>query len=295
MKLFTHCFTLFIALTTVFLGNVSFTQEKDTTTSLLWEITGRKVKNPSYLFGTIHLISRDKFYFPESLQDKVKNSERLVMEIGGLSDQMQMASLLFLKEGDLFDHFTHEQTDSIINYMEQNLSYDSTQVRTMFGRMKPMALMQLFTKNAFGENPASYEMSLEKIAKEYELEIEGLESIEEQMAIFDNMTMEDQVEMVMSGIRSSEDSQQLMEQLQESYLSQDIDAIYKFMESDSSSMMNYEDDLLHDRNERWIPLIKKHVKKKRCFIAVGAAHLGGERGVINLLREEGYTVTPVKF
>ena len=295
MKLITHCFVLFIALTTVFFGNISFTQEKDTTTSLLWEITDRKVKNPSYLFGTIHLISRDKFYFPESLKDKVINSERLVMEIGGLSDQMQMASLLFLEEGDLFDHFTHEQTDSIINYMEENLSYDSTQVKTMFGRMKPMALMQLFSKNAFGENPASYEMSLEKIAKENELEIEGLESIEEQMAIFDNMTMEDQVEMVMSGIRSSEDSQLLMEQLQESYLSQDIDAIYKFMESDSSSMMNYEDDLLHNRNERWIPLIKKHVKKKRCFIAVGAAHLGGERGVINLLREEGYTVTPVKF
>lgn len=295
MKLFTHIFALFILFTSVFLGNISFGQEKDTTTSLLWEITGRKVKNPSYLFGTIHLISRDKFYFPESLQDKVKNSERLVMEIGGLSDQMEMASLLFLKEGDLFDHFTHEQTDSIINYMEENLSYDSTQVRTMFGRMKPMALMQLFSKNAFGENPASYEMSLEKIAKENELEIEGLESIEEQMAIFDNMTMEDQVEMVMSGIRSSEDSQLLMEQLQDTYLSQDIDAIYKFMESDSSSMMNYEDDLLHNRNEHWIPLIKKHVKKKHCFIAVGAAHLGGERGVINLLREEGYTVTPVKF
>lgn len=295
MKLFIHRATFLMSFVALIIGNNAFTQEKDTTSSLLWEITGKKVKSPSYLFGTIHLISADKFYFPDQLSAKVKKTERLVMEIGGLSDQIQMAHLLFLEEGNLFDHFSPSQTDSIINYIEKNLSYDSIQVRTMFGRMKPIALMQLFTKKAFGESPRSYEMEFEKIAKAEELEIKGLESIEEQMAIFDGMTMEDQVEMVMSGIVDDEESDSLIAKLQETYLSQDIEAIYSFMEADSTSLMKYEDDILFDRNARWIPLIKKHIKKKRCFIAVGAAHLGGEKGVINLLRAEGYTVTPIKF
>ena len=279
----------------LFNGFSQDTTSTDRTSSLLWEISGKKVKSPSYIFGTMHLIPKDQFLFPESLQEKVRNADLLVMEIGGLSEQMKGMQLMMLDEGNLFDFFSEDQADSIYDYSEENLGYSEEQLNTMFGKMKPFVLIQLMTKNAFGESPASYEMSLEKIAKEKEIPVEGLETIEEQMALFDSIPMEDQVEMVMSSLRNADSSAVETQKLIDAYLEQDIDALHRYMQQSESNMETFEDDFLNKRNENWVPQIKKFVKKNKIFIAVGAGHLGGEKGVIELLRKEGYTLTPVEL
>lgn len=266
-----------------------------TTSSLLWEISGKKVKSPSYLFGTMHLISADKFYYPEHLEEKLINSDILIMEIGGLQDQMEMMSKLFIEEGNLFDHFTEEQTDSLMVFMNKHFNYTENQVRTMFGGLKPIALMQVFSNLTFGETPKSYELSLESTAKKNEIAIKGLETVEEQAAIFDSISMKTQIEMVMSIVADIDKSIKETKELEEKYLSQDIDAIYKMIMEDSSGITNYENELLINRNIKWVPMIKKEIRKNKSFIAVGSGHLGGEKGLINLLREEGYTLTPIKF
>ena len=51
---------------------------------------------------------------------------------------------------------------------------------------------------------------------------------------------------------------------------------------------------LFKRNQNWIPKIEEKIKDHSCFIAVGAAHLPGDKGVLNMLKQKGYTVTPVK-
>lgn len=279
--------------TNFFSGFSQDTKSAERASSLLWEISGKKVKSPSYIFGTMHLIPKDQFLFPESLQDKVKNSDLLVMEIGGLSEQMKGMQLMMLEEGNLFDHFTEEQADSIYDYSEKNLGYTEEQLNTMFGKMKPFVLIQLMTKNAFGENPASYEMSLEKIAKEKEIEVEGLETVEEQMALFDSIPMKDQVKMVMSSLRNVDSSAIETQKLIDAYLKQDIDSLHRYMNQSDSEISGFEDEFLNKRNENWIPLIKQYIKKNKTFIAVGAGHLGGEKGVIELLRQEGYTLKPI--
>ncbi|MEX1191060.1 MAG: TraB/GumN family protein [Brumimicrobium sp.] len=293
MKLLKLCLLMVTLFTNLFNGFSQDTTAIERSSSLLWEVSGKKVKSPSYIFGTMHLIPREQFLFPESLQEKVRNADLLVMEIGGLSEQMKGMQLMMLEEGELFDYFTEEQADSIFDYSEEHLDYSEEQLRTMFGKMKPFVLIQLMTKEAFGENPASYEMSLEKIAKENEIQIEGLETIEEQMSLFDNLSNEEQVEMVMSSLRSVESSQEETEMLIEVYLSQDIDSLHKYMLESDMDFTTFEDNFLNKRNQKWIPKIKKMIKKNKAFIAVGAGHLGGENGVIQLLINEGYTLKPV--
>ena len=295
MKLLQLCLLIFTLFTNLFSGFSQDTTSTTPTSSLLWEISGKKVKSPSYIFGTMHLIPKDQFLFPESLQDKVKSSDLLVMEIGGLSEQMKGMQLMMLEEGNLFDHFTEEQADSIYDYSEEHLGYTEEQLNTMFGKMKPFVLIQLMTKNAFGESPASYEMSLEKIAKEKEIEIEGLETVEEQMALFDSIPMKDQVKMVMSSLRNADSSAVETQKLIDAYLQQDIDSLHRYMNQSDSEISGFEDEFLNNRNENWIPLIKQYIKKNKTFIAVGAGHLGGEKGVIELLKKEGYTLTPIKL
>jgi uncharacterized protein YbaP (TraB family) len=285
--------SILLSFFTTFIVSLLFSQQPET--SLLWEIKGKKVKSPSYLFGTMHLIPKDKFYFPEELQEKVRNSEVLMMEIGGISEQMKAANKMFLSEGSVFDFFSKTQQDSLFNYMKDELGLSESDARARYGRLKPLALMQLMTQNTFGESPESYELRLEMIAKKNGLQIAGLETVEEQMAIFDKIPNSEQAEMIMATVRG-QNSETETNRLIELYLAQDIDALAKTItESEGSGFSNFEEDFLTARNKRWIPLIQKAIRKNTCFIAVGAGHLGGPEGVIQLLREAGYTVEPIKF
>src|SRR5690554_4710223 len=285
-----------ILLLTSFIFAVHFGIAQDTpTSSLLWEVTGKKVKSPSYIFGTMHLIPNDDFLFPETLKEKVQGSDILVMEIGGLSEQMKAMQLMMLDTGTMFDYFNKEQLDSLFTYTETELGFDEAKMRMAFGKMKPFVLLQLFTKDAFGENPQSYEMSLEKIAKANEIEVLGLETVEEQIGFIDNLSSKEQVDMIMEALRSGDTGEIEMRKLIEVYLSQDIDEIHKYATTSDMSSPEFEEDFLNKRNKNWIAPIQKIIKKNKAFIAVGAAHLGGPQGVIELLKAEGYTLTPVKL
>lgn len=267
------------------------------TSSLLWEIKGKKVESPSYIMGTMHLIPKSQFLFPEHVETKLRNSEMLVMEIGGISEGANVIQYMMLDTGDVFNYFSEHQLDSLFTYTEEELGYDEERMRMMFSKMKPLVIMQMLSKDAFGKNPESYELTLEEIAKEDSIEISGLETIEEQVAIFDKISIEDQVDMLVTSLRMQykKDKSQDTGEIIDVFLTQDIDSIYRYTTTSGTDMKAMEKDFLTDRNKNWIPQIRKLIKKNKCFIAVGAAHLGGPNGVIELLRKEGYELTPVKL
>lgn len=287
--------TLLTIFTALFFTVHFVTAQETPANSLLWEVTGKKVKSPSYIFGTMHIIPNEDFLFPETLKDKVKAADILVMEIGGLSEQMKAIQLMMLDSGSMFDYFTKEQEDSIFAFTKETLGFEEEQMRMAFGKMKPFILMQLFTKDAFGENPQSYEMTLESIAKANDIEVLGLETIEEQMGFIDNLSPKDQVNMIMEALRSGDKGVAETRKLIDVYLSQDIDKIHNYTTTSDISSPEFEEDFLNKRNKNWIAPIKNIIKKNKAFIAVGAAHLGGPNGVIELLKAEGYTLTPVKL
>ena len=79
------------------------------------------------------------------------------------------------------------------------------------------------------------------------------------------------------------------------YKSQDIEAMSRMLgSSDETDLAKYESMLITTRNSNWIPIMKKMMQEKVTFFAVGAGHLGGEKGVVNLLRKAGYKVTALK-
>lgn len=290
---------LTISLLFVFLFSLQFlAQNKDSlSSSLLWEIKGKKVNSPSYIMGTMHLIPKEKFLFPDHVETKLRNSEVLVMEIGGISEGANVVQYMMLDTGNVFNYFSDSQLDSLFRYTEEELGYNEEKMRMMFSKMKPLVIMQLLTKDAFGENPESYELTLEEIAKEDSLKILGLETVEQQVAIFDKISIDDQVDILITSLRAeySETNSSASNTIVDVFLSQNIDSIYHYTTSSEADMKAMEKDFLTDRNENWIPQIRKLIKKNKCFIAVGAAHLGGPNGVIELLRKEGYELIPVKL
>ncbi len=262
--------------------------------TLLWKIEGKKVKKDAYIFGTIHLIEKEKFYFPDHFRKLVSNSGQIVLEIGNLN-QMEALNHMMLQQGTFFDFFTPEQTDSILVWAKESMGMEPEQFKMALGKMKPFTIVQLTTQKDLIGKIESYDMTIQSIAVENDIPVIGLETIAQQIAIFDNMDTLTQREMVMELIRNPQKQNETLQTMFEIYLEQNVDKMYQFISEEGGSMMDFSDDLLLKRNHDWIPKIEELIQKKSTLVAVGAGHLGGEEGVLRLLEKKGYTLTPVQF
>lgn len=274
------------------------TQEEDMT-SVLWKISSDSTKT-SYIFGTMHLMSEDSFFFPDTLRSLVANSDILVMELDGEIFDPSIIELMALEEGDFFDFFTEEQLDSIYLFAEEKLFLTEDLFKTSFAKMKPFIVSQVFAmfqtreSDTTSQETRSHEIEFNNIALNENIELIGLETAKDQISLFDNLPESVQSEMVMEQVRVT-DAEEGFTALSELYLTQNIDTIYNYIHDGDSYFASFEEAFLTRRNQNWIPKIISITKEQHAFIAVGAGHLGGPNGVVRLLRKEGFTVTPIKL
>jgi hypothetical protein len=262
--------------------------------SLLWQISGKDLDKPSYLFGTIHMICPDDYIWTPKMQQSFSEADEVCFEMD-LDDpavMMTIATGMLDNSGKtLRDYFSPADYKKLSTYIRDSLGLTIE----MFSTMKPMILPMIFTgKSAYCATPVSYEEKLTQSAKEGKKDIAGLETPEEQIAVLNNMPVDSVVKEVMdvvNGVQQEDDS--LFGQLITAYTSQDLPMLYELMHR-SADLRNEMGAFLDDRNIKWIPRMIDMMDKRSLFFAVGAGHLWGEKGVIQLLREEGYTVTPVR-
>lgn len=261
--------------------------------SLLWKVEGKGIREHVYLFGTIHLIDKEYFYFPEELKSLVQNSDQIILEIGDLN-QTDVLKHVMLTQGSFFDYFNSEQTDSIIEWANTELGINEAQFRLTMNKMKPFVVVQMAAQMGNDKEKESYELTIQRLATEKNIPVLGLETVESQMGIFDRMDSVQQNEMVMETIRTFQEQDSISAELYKTYSSQNVDEMYSIIASEPM-LKEMQAELLDNRNLAWIPKIKKISKKKNTFVAVGAGHLGGPNGVIRLLEREGYVLTAVKY
>jgi uncharacterized protein YbaP (TraB family) len=263
--------------------------------ALLWQITNEHNSDTSHLFGTMHMIESEFYIFPDQLKMLAKNSDAIVMELPGLPSPYEMLKYVMLKDDTLWNHFGAGQEDSLMNWVEEFTEFDRSMVKSVFSKMKPFALIQLTTASQFSGKVESYEMDFTEIAKEDSIEIIGLETVADQMKIFDDMSIEEQVEMLMATIRDPDADKDLLKLMQSIYFSQEIEELYELIHEEGGTIAEKEDAFLTNRNKNWIGKLKNILPDSKLFIAVGAGHLGGPEGVIRLLQKEGYTLTPIRL
>ncbi|MCE2710995.1 MAG: TraB/GumN family protein [Cryomorphaceae bacterium] len=263
--------------------------------ALLWKIEKKGMEKPSYLFGTIHLIEKEYFFFPDKLQKLVEKSDQLIMELAGIPSQQEALKHIQLKEGVFFDYFSVEQSDSILRWAKEELHMNDAQFRGVMTKMKPFVAVQLATQMHYFGKTESYEMTLEELAKKNEIPIKGLETVEEQMSLFDELSKEAQSEMVMEIVRNPKEQYESTQKIEQLYARQQVDSLYMLIVDSGGTIASENARFIDDRNVSWIPLIEELIREKRTFIAVGAGHLGGPNGVIRLLQQKGYTLTPIKL
>lgn len=260
--------------------------------STLWKIEGNGLETPSYLFGTIHITC------DATLEDDVKKAldetTQIVMELDmdDPSMQVKMMKGMYLKDGKtLKDFVSEEEYKSIDSLFINNMGMSVK----LLENVKPFFLSAMLYPKMIDCQMQSFEFELTKIAAEQEEEIYGLETIEEQIKVFDDIPLEDQyADLVRMAKDNLEYDKDTFAKMLEVYKSENITALLEMMDDENNKTVSeHQDTLLKQRNENWISKIGEYAKEQPTFFGVGAGHLPGENGVIQLLRTAGYTVTAV--
>jgi uncharacterized protein YbaP (TraB family) len=123
--------------------------------------------------------------------------------------------------------------------------------------------------------------------------IGGLETMDYQLSVFDSIPYDEQAQMLVEAIKQTDTDSDYLKDMIDVYVQQDLNKMMAMFEEEGSDLEGYEDVLLVNRNKNWIPVIKEEMGKQSTFFAVGAGHLGGETGVIHLLRKKGLTVSAI--
>ena len=275
--------------------------------SLLWEISGNGLKKPSHLYGTIHLIPKEDFFLTEATKKVFTTSQKVTFEINMKEMNNPMALLGMMTKammpgGKKLKDFLNDADYALVQRKFDSLGMPLR----MLERIKPMFLSVMVGND--GEKPAldgsaaesskttSYEMEFLQMGEKEKKEFAGLETVEFQMGIFDSIPYQAQADMLVKSIKGEGgEGKEEYKKMIEMYKSQDIEAMSRMLgSSDETDLAKYESMLITTRNSNWIPIMKKMMQEKVTFFAVGAGHLGGEKGVVNLLRKAGYKVTALK-
>ena len=280
-------------------------QPKQTTVenSLLWEISGNGLKTPSYLYGTIHLIPEEDFFVTEETQKALDASERVMFEINiddmtSMGAQFDLLMKAFMPNGITIESLLSEEEYKLVSDHFEAMGLPMF----MLQRIKPMFLSVMASEdfdpgammNEEEGGMLSYELEFADMAKKQKKEMGGLETIDFQMSMFDSIPYDVQAQMLVDAIEASgEGEEDEMDLMIELYKKQDLATMQSYFADPESPYAAYEELLLVNRNKNWIPIMAELMPKQKTFFAVGAGHLGGEYGVVNLLRAEGYTLTPL--
>jgi uncharacterized protein YbaP (TraB family) len=283
--------TIVICITLLVAGYQSSSAQQK---GLLWEISGKGMKQPAYLFGTIHMYDTSVYQLPQppfALLDKVKKAY-FELDFGKI-DMGEMMSSIFIKDSTQnIDKLLDSTSLTKLNKMiaaSASLKMLGNRVYTI----KPFLLLSIMM-GGDGKIP-SVDMELYKAALSKKDSVGGLETLKEQLAAVDAISIPAQVEMLRESLVKDRSLQEILNKLTNIYIKQDIENMLTELEDDMAADVNFNQKLAFDRNIVMADRIDVLLRTESPLIAVGAGHLGTSAGLIALLRKRGYKLKNIPF
>ncbi len=273
----------------------AFSQQNDNQNCLLWQITGKDLQDTSYLYGTVHIIPASEFFFYDNWIEKVNKCKYLILEADlkiGIAKQFTILKQMKLpNDSTLSDYMSRKEFIAYQSYMLDSLHISSSKYKLTLS-YTPFFSYSLLLDEIIPGDKMFYEKYLTNLAKKNKMKVIGLETVDYQLNLVQEIAIKEQIKMFLfdySQTKQTDFKKEYFKTL----------ALYKMQNLTELGNIEQDDDtdfyqkFVGNRNKNWIPLINGYIHKKPSFIAVGAGHLPGQNGVIQLLKNEGYTVTPV--
>lgn len=281
---------------------------------LLYRISGKDLTKPSYVIGTHHLANVGFAEKVPGLKDALTETEQVYGELkwDDLTnpDSMRiMKESMILKDGKtLKDVLSAEAYKKVDNYLKKTMGVGLShpQVAAQMGKLTPAALTNqltvlMYMQRHMGEfDPTStFDQYFQAQAQKNNEPVGGLETISFQTGIvFNSKTIDRQAEELICLIDHEELNADLMDEMTEAFYAQNLDALKKVMDTKINDKCDPTPEesarLIDNRNADWAAKMPDIMKARPTFFAVGAGHLPGDKGLLKLLRDAGYTVEAVK-
>lgn len=272
---------------------------------LLWKIDGNGAKQPSYVFGTHHLAPASLIDSVAGLKDAIKASKIYYGELDMSSFDIQKLQAMTMQK----IYLSEDSTWNVI-FTPQELAFIDSIIPSQ-APMPPTTKRLERVSPAFFDAQYAIQRAMQclpdfdinkqldktifSIANEQGIESRGFETNEFQLEVAYGAPLRQQAEELLADLRNPDADSEIKEMC-DIYMRQDYPALEKFTEKvrEGDVLQRAAERLIYSRNENWANQLKAVLPEGGVFIAVGAGHLPGKRGLLNLLREQGYTVTPVE-
>ena len=288
--------TLLLSLLATF-GLASFGQpsNKAAENTLLWRISGKGI-TPSYLFGTMHMICADDIQLSDSLKHAISRADDVYLELDmdNMFEMMNaMTKMKMRNDTTLSDLLSKAEYEKVKEYFGEN---SKLLPFAMIETYKPLLAASIIMEQQAGvcDNMISMEQLIMAEAKKNDVDIKGMETMDYQISIFDSIPYSLQAKQLLKMVEGgNEEDETDMQKLMDAYRSQQLDEMEALTLKEDMGIQNFTDLLLYNRNANWAKKLENLMGARSLVVAVGAGHLPGEKGVINLLRKAGYKVEPV--
>lgn len=280
---------------------------------LLYAISGNGLDKPSYVLGTYHFasssFSNEIPGFNKAMEEVAQVCGEVVMDDMTTPENLiKMQKAMMLPDDQKIEQVLSKQEMDALNALMKQLlgaDFSNPAVGAQMGRFTPGAIYLQLTSLLYLKKNPSFNLNdgidtyVQTVAKNNKKGVLGLETIDRQIdVLLQGQTLERQKQLLLCFIENLDYHQQITDELIKAYYAGDLDAIEKLGDKklgDGCDSTDEEDQLLiYGRNADWLEKMPAIMKEKPTLFAVGAAHLVGEKGVLQLLGQEGYIVTPMK-
>ena len=290
-------------LATLFLISIAFGAHAQ----LLWKVSGNELEKPSYIFGTHHLA-------PFSIMDSIPGIMAAFGETTQVVGELLMADMqtpeavqamqklmMIPNDTTLQTLLTPDEYEMVNTFTKENLGLNLD----MAPKLKPgfisnNVVVVLCAKNMPGFNPQQQlDAFFQNLGKETGKKLGALETMEFQLnLLFNSSSLQRQAEILVCQLSDVEKTIDSAMKITDAYMTQDLDKIYELSKEKEGTKCDMQPEefnaLIDNRNIAWMDKLPEMIKQESTFVVVGAAHLPGENGVLNLLKNAGYTVEGVK-
>ncbi|MFM8586583.1 MAG: TraB/GumN family protein [Gammaproteobacteria bacterium] len=261
---------------------------------LVWVVqgTGGKV----YIAGSMHLLRRDRPALPEAITEAYRESESLVMEldVDDINEQAMAAQMLgaaSFSDGRTLPSVAGETRWNALQPVLATLQFPAPFAATL----EPWGLSILLTTLEYArlgfDAEVGVEKQLQKLAAADKKAIAGLETPEFQISLFDSLPLDEQLQLLDMTLSDIAEMPTMADDLYLAWRRGDTRRLEELLLEGYKAMPKLYDDLVDQRNRRWVPQVTSLTKKSGdTLVVVGALHLVGDRGLIALLEKEGLKI-----
>ncbi|WP_047418053.1 TraB/GumN family protein [Cellulophaga sp. Hel_I_12] len=276
---------LLLTLLILLLFSGVYAQEKN---SLLWEISGNGLEQSSYLYGTMHVSKKIAFRLDDVFYEALAKSDVIALESNPntwLDNDMTMGFNFgesFMTK-DFYSRafeLSHPEKDEIAAY----LGFDDQMVNGMLYRTDEYS--QNFEEDTY------LDMFIYQAGAKFGKPIVALEDVEESSILVGRASFNAYKEKPAEWLQKKLQQKDYVQLVQDAYRERNIDLLDSIDQGLYTE--HYLRNMLYIRNENMVKKLDSVLQKAKVFTGIGAAHLPGKLGVIELLRAKGYTVQPLR-